>query len=159
MKTAIDRRRFLKGAASTGMLAVAAAAGLLRPSTVLAAWPKSAFESTRVDSALQSLFGTSGTTVTDKISILAPPIAENGAVVNVSMSTSLDNIEGIAILVEKNPNPLATHMKAVKNNIQGYLKTRIKMGKTSNVIAAVKSGGKVYVARREVKVTMGGCGG
>jgi sulfur-oxidizing protein SoxY len=159
MSTNINRRTFLKQAMSTSALAIAAGAGLLQPGTVLAAWPKAAFDANKTDAALNTLFGNSSAAASGDIKILAPPIAENGAVVNVSVSTSMSNIEAIAIMVEKNPNPLATQLKALDGSVQGYLKTRIKMGKTSNVVAVVKSGGKLYSAKQEVKVTLGGCGG
>ena len=125
---------------------------------VMAAWPKGAFEAKSVDSATQSLLGSSSLTGSADISIKAPPIAENGAVVNVAVSTKMANVESISILVEKNGQPLASSFN-LSAATEPFIKTRIKVAKTSNVIAVVKSGGKLYSAGREVKVTIGGCGG
>jgi sulfur-oxidizing protein SoxY len=92
------------------------------------------------------------------ISIKAPDIAENGAVVPVSVTTKLGSLESISILADKNASPLAASFD-LGATAQGYVSTRIKMGKTSTVIAVVKSGGKLYSAKKSVKVTIGGCGG
>ena len=154
----MKRRTFLKGTLASSAVAVAVGAGLLNPRQVLAAWPKSAFEAKNVQDALSGLFGSELTTPSEDIKIKAPDIAENGAVVPVTIETGLANVESIGIIAEKNPTPLIAnfHMAA---NAKGFVSTRIKMGKTSNVIAVVKAGGKVYSARKEVKVTIGGCGG
>jgi len=154
----MKRRTLLKGSLTAGMAGVAAAAGLLTPQMVMAAWPKAAFEAKSVDSATQSLLGSSSLTGSSDISIKAPPIAENGAVVNVAVSTKMANVESISILVEKNGQPLASSFN-LSATTEPFIKTRIKVAKTSNVIAVVKSGGKLYSAGREVKVTIGGCGG
>ena len=92
------------------------------------------------------------------ITIKAPPIAENGAVVNVAVSTNLSNVDSISLLVEKNGSPMAASFNLAPQT-EAFVKTRIKVSKTSSVIAVVKSGGKLYSAGREVKVTIGGCGG
>lgn len=154
----MKRRTLLKGSLTAGMAGIAAAAGLLTPQMVMAAWPKAAFEAKSVDSATQSLLGSSGLTGSNDITIKAPPIAENGAVVNVAVETKMANVESISILVEKNGQPLASSFN-LSAATEPFIKTRIKVAKTSNVIAVVKSGGKLYSAGREVKVTIGGCGG
>ena len=154
----MQRRTFLQGGLATGTVAVALGAGLLSPRTVLAAWPKAAFDSKSVADSLNSLMGTDTSTPSTDISIKAPDIAENGAVVPVTIKTGLGNIESVSILVEKNGQPLAANF-LLGSNAKGFVSSRIKMGKTSNVIAVVKSGGKAYSARKEVKVTIGGCGG
>jgi len=92
------------------------------------------------------------------VKIKAPDIAENGAVVPITVSSTLPDIESISIIAAKNPSPLAASFQ-LSSMSEGYVSTRIKMGKTSNVIAVVKSGGKLYSATQEVKVTIGGCGG
>ena len=104
------------------------------------------------------LLGSADLTASGDISIKAPPIAENGAVVNVAVQSSLPNVESMSLFVEKNNQPLAAsfNLAAVTD---AFVKTRIKVAKTSSVIAVVKSGGKLYSAGREVKVTIGGCGG
>ncbi len=153
----IDRRLFLKGTAAGSVVGVAIGAGLLAPRAVLAAWPKAAFESKKVDGAINALMGAPSTEASDKINIKAPDIAENGAVVPVTVSTDMQ-AESIAIIAEQNPSPLAAAFY-MGPGAQGYVSTRIKMGKTGDVVAVVKSGGKLYANRKGVKVTIGGCGG
>ncbi len=154
----MQRRTFLQGTVAGSAVAVAVGAGLVSPRNVLAAWPQSAFEAKSVQDALTSLFGSDATSPSGDIKIKAPDIAENGAVVPVTVSTSIAGISDISIIVEKNPAPLAANFK-LGANAKGFVATRIKMGKTSNVIAVVKAGGKAYAARKDVKVTIGGCGG
>lgn len=154
----MKRRIFLKGTLATGALGIAAGSGLLVPRAVLAAWAKEAFEAKDINTALNSLLGSSSLTASDKIKIKAPDIAENGAVVPVSISTDLPGVESINIVVEKNPNPLAANF-VLGPGALGEVSTRIKMGKSSSVLAVVKAGGKLYSTGKEVKVTIGGCGG
>ena len=154
----MKRRTFLKGSLAGSAVAVAVGAGLLTPSTVLAAWPAKAFEAKSVDDALTNLVGATGAADSGDISIKAPDIAENGAVVPVTVSTKLGSLESISILADANGSPLAASFN-LGATAQGYVSTRVKMGKTSNVIAVVKSGGKLYSASKSVKVTIGGCGG
>jgi sulfur-oxidizing protein SoxY len=124
----------------------------------MAAWPKDAFTAKGVDNAVKSLLGSSALTASGDISIKAPPIAENGAVVNISVSSTLKNVSSISILVEKNAQPLTSSFN-LSSVTEPFIKTRVKVAKTSSVIAVVKSDGKLYSAGREVKVTIGGCGG
>ena len=154
----MQRRSFLKGTLGASAVAVAVGAGLLSPRAALAAWPKGAFEAKSVADALKDLVGTELTSPSNDITIKAPDIAENGAVVPVTISTAMSGVESIGVFAEKNANPLAANF-ALASNAKGFVSTRIKMGKTANVIAVVKAGGKVYSARKEVKVTIGGCGG
>lgn len=154
----MQRRSFLKGTLAGSAVAVAVGAGLLSPRTVLAAWPKAAFEAKNVEDAMNKLFGSAANTPSGDIKIKAPDIAENGAVVPVSISTSLGKVDSIAVIAEKNGTPLASNFKLGANAIPN-VSTRIKMGKTSDVIAVVKANGKAYSARKNVKVTIGGCGG
>ncbi len=154
----MQRRTFLKGTLAGSAVAVAAGAGLLSPRSVLAAWPKAAFEAKSPDAAMSSLFGSADNTPSGDIKIKAPDIAENGAVVPVSISTSMAGVESIAIIVPKNGTPLAANFKLGKS-AKADVSTRIKMGKTSDVVAVVRAGGKTYTSRKNVKVTIGGCGG
>jgi len=153
----MKRRIFLKGSLATGAIGMAVSTGLLTPRISLAAWAKDAFEATDVNGALAGLFGTSDLTGSDNIKIKAPDIAENGAVVPVSVTTDLV-AESISIIAEKNASPLAASF-ILGADTEGYVSTRIKMGKTSSVIAVVKANGKLYSTGKEVKVTIGGCGG
>ncbi len=153
----MQRRTFMKGTLAASGVAVAVSAGLLSPRAVLAAWPKSAFNAKSAADALSGL-GISTTTPSKDIQIKAPDIAENGAVVPVTVKTSIAGVTSIAILAEKNGSPLTSNFN-LKGSAQGMVATRIKMQKTSAVIAVVKAGGKAYAHRKEVKVTIGGCGG
>ncbi len=154
----MKRRTFLKGSVAAGAVSAAVGAGLLTPRMVLAAWPTAAFEAKSVDSALDALSGNHQLEGSDKISIRAPDIAENGAVVPISVTTSIEGTESISILVEKNAAPMTASF-VLGAGTEGFVSTRIKMGKTSSVITVVKAGGKLYSAGKEVKVTIGGCGG
>lgn len=156
--TSMKRRIFLKGSLATGAAGMAISAGLLTPRMVLAAWPKSAFEAKTVDDAVNGLYGSSTLSGSDKIKIKAPDIAENGAVVPISITTDIAGAESISMIVEKNATPLAASF-VLGTGAEGYVSTRIKMGKTSSVIAVVKAGDKLYSTGKEVKVTIGGCGG
>jgi len=158
MKTDIKRRVFLKGSMAASAVGVAVGAGLLSPSTVMAAWPKEAFGAKTVDDGLKALAGTTSHTESSDIKIKAPDIAENGAVVPVTVDSSIAGAESISIIASNNPAPLAATFN-LGAGAEGYVSTRIKMGKTGDVIAVVKSGGKLYSAKKGVKVTIGGCGG
>jgi len=154
----MQRRTFLQGSLAGGAVAVAVGAGLLSPRSVLAAWPEGAFTAKSVQDAMSGLFGSADNTASSDIKIKAPDIAENGAVVPVSVSTSIGGTSKIALIAEKNGAPLAASFNLGKGT-KGFVSTRIKMGKTSDVIAIVEAGGKRYSARKNVKVTIGGCGG
>lgn len=154
----MKRRVFLKGTLASSAVAVAVGAGLLSPRQVLAAWPKAAFEAKNVNEAMTGIFDTDLAPASDAIKVEAPDIAENGAVVPVTIETSLPNVESISIMAEKNQTPLIANFSMTPRT-GNYVSTRIKMGQTSNVIAIVKADGKIYSARKEVKVTIGGCGG
>ena len=153
----MKRRTLLKGSFAGSILGVAASAGLLTPRMVLAAWPASAFTAKKSDEALTALHGSNSTSESGDITIKAPDIAENGAVVPITVTTSM-KADSITLLVKENPSPLACTY-ALGDTTEGYVSTRIKMGKTSDVIAVVKSGGKLHSATKVVKVTIGGCGG
>jgi sulfur-oxidizing protein SoxY len=148
-------RRALLRAAGAGMLI---AAGLLKPLQALAAeWNKSAFDAKTLADALKSIGATMPIESKD-ILIKAPEIAENGAVVPVEVTSKIPNTQSIAILADKNPFPLIASFDLM-NGTEGFVSTRIKMGQTSQLRAIVKADGKVYSASKEVKVTIGGCGG
>jgi sulfur-oxidizing protein SoxY len=154
----MKRRIFLKGSLATGAVGMAVSTGLLTPRVSLAAWSKAAFEATDVNGGVSALFGSSGMDKSDKIKIKAPDIAENGAVVPVSVTTGIDGVSSISIFADKNATPLTADFQ-LGPGTEGYVSTRIKMGKTANVIAVVKAGDKLYSASKEVKLTIGGCGG
>jgi sulfur-oxidizing protein SoxY len=151
------RRSFLKFAGSVAALAAAGAAGLLRTAESWAAeWNKAGFESKVLADALKSL-GAANPAESKDIVITAPDIAENSALVPVAVTSKLANTQQISIVAEKNPFPLAATFE-ISNGAEGYVRTDLKMGQTSDVWAVVKADGKFYVARTEVKITVGGCG-
>jgi len=152
------RRSLLKLAGGFSALAAAGALGLLRSAETwaAAAWNKSGFESKAISDALKSLGATAAQESRD-IAITAPDIAENGAVVPVAVTSKIAGTQQISIVAEKNPFPLAATFD-VANGGEGYVSTRIKMGQTSEVWAVVKADGKFYTAKKEVKITVGGCG-
>lgn len=155
------RRDVLKTGSGATLLAVLTAAGWLKPGEALAqaqAWNKAAFEAHSLDEAIKALGGGAQAQSKDIAFVSTPDIAENGAVVPIGVSSSIPKTESIAIMIEKNPSPLA----AVFNFPAGTdptVSTRVKMGQSSNVYAFVRADGKLFVASKEIKVTLGGCGG
>lgn len=151
-----NRRDFMK---LTGVFGLLAAAGLLTTREALAqqqAWNKAAFETKSLADTYKVLGGSPAESA--DIAITAPDIAENGAVVPVGVTSKIPNTQAVYILVEKNPNMMAAGF-SIPQGTEPNVATRIKMGQTSNVYAVVKAGDKYYVASKEVKVTLGGCGG
>ncbi len=153
-----QRRTFLTASMAAGTVAVAASAGLLTPATVLAAWPAKAFEAKKIDVAMNAIIGTTNAADSKDIVVEAPDIAENGAVVSVTVKSKIPNTESITLFVPVNSFPLSASYN-IAANTDGFVTTRIKMAKTSDVFAYVKAGGKTYKAKKAVKVTLGGCGG
>jgi len=147
----LSRRLFLGGS-------VALAALLAMPRPLRAAWPAKAFASDAASGAMNELFGTDQATPSSAISLDAPEIAENGAVVPITVETSLENVQSVSIVVEKNPRPLAISFD-IPPGTQPNVACRIKMGQTSPVTAVVKTDSGLFSASKEVKVTIGGCGG
>lgn len=152
-----ERRRVLKGAGASGALAVALAAGLLKPERVLAAWPKDAFEAKSAADALKSL-GASNAADSKDVVIEAPQIAENGLVVPIEVSSNVPGTRSMVVLVENNPFPLAGQFE-FKEGAVPFVKLNVKMAETSHIRVVAEAGGKHYVATKEIKVTIGGCGG
>ena len=147
----MQRRGLLQGA---GALLLAA---LLKPVAALAAWNKAAFSSKTSADALKSL-GTPGAEASSGIVIEAPQIAENGAVVPVEITSNVPGTTSIAVLVDKNPYPLVGKFDFMEGALP-YVKVNLKMGETSDVRVVATAGGKHYQATKEIKVTIGGCGG
>jgi len=152
MKT---RRDMLTGSAK--VLALMASAGLL-PQTALANWTAAAFDAKTLADAVKALGGNAPVASGD-VTITGPDIAENGAVVPVGVSTNLPGVKRLAVLVEKNPSALAAVFD-VTDAVDANFNTRVKMGQSSNVMAvAMMADGRVLFAQKEIKVTLGGCGG
>ncbi|MFW2374480.1 MAG: thiosulfate oxidation carrier protein SoxY [Gammaproteobacteria bacterium] len=152
------RRSFLKKSATAGAVGVAVSAGLISPRAVLAAWPKAAFEAKDLNAAMTAAIGSANTTESGDIKLKAPDIAENGAVVPIEIKSKIAGTESISLYVAENATPLAASFE-LSDITEGFVVTRIKMGKTSDVIVVVKAGGKLYSTKKQVKVTIGGCGG
>jgi sulfur-oxidizing protein SoxY len=147
------QRREIVQAGSLGT--VLAGLGLLTPA---AAWARNdaAFTAKSLADAVKALGGT--VTESKDVVITSPDIAENGAVVPVSVTSNLPKTQEIYILVEKNLNPLSAGF-TIPEGTEAFVQTRLKMGQSTNVVAVVKADGKFYSATKETKVTLGGCGG
>lgn len=155
----MKRRQFVNQSGA-GVLALAAAGGWL-PAVSYAqvqGWNKPAFDSKSMADAIKGLGGTSEATESKDIVLTAPEIAENGNVVRIGASTSLPGVSQIAFVVEKNPSALAAAFD-VPAGTDANFSTNVKMGQSSNVYAIAKVGDKFIYAVKEVKVTLGGCGG
>lgn len=138
--------------------AAAFAAGLVLPLRALAAgWNKEAFQSKTAADALRSI-GASSSAESKDILIEAPQIAENGAVVPIEITSNLPNTKSIALVIDKNPFPLAARFDFAEGAVP-YVKVNVKIGESSFVRVVAEAGGRYYAASREVKVTIGGCGG
>ena len=145
------RRVLLQGAG-------ALVAGLLTPLAALAAaWNKEAFGAKTTADALRSI-GASGATPSGDLIIEAPEIAENGAVVPIEVTSQVAGTRSIAVVIDKNPFPLVAKFDFMEGALP-FVKVNVKMGETSDVRAIAEANGKHYSATKNIKVTIGGCGG
>ena len=156
------RRMILKGAAVCGVAGLGLAELPLLLAEAQAAdakgWPAGAFKLQNDEAGvLKALYGKTAT-VSDKINLDAPEIAENGAVVPIAVKSSLPKVTAMAIMVLNNPNTLTAAYR-IPEGTEAMVANRLKMAKTSKVVAVVELDGKLYTASKEVKVTVGGCGG
>ena len=153
------RRLILQGAVSVALVGLGDLPFGLAPALAAAndKYPEDAFKQKSDADAIKSLYGKTAEP-SDKVKLDAPEIAENGAVVPISVSSTLPDVASISILVAENPNALAASYKIPAGTLPSVA-NRIKMQQTSNVIAIVEAGGKLFSATKEVKVTVGGCGG
>jgi sulfur-oxidizing protein SoxY len=138
-------------------IGAALAAGLWLPLRALAAWNKEAFQSSTAAGALKGL-GVAASTESQEILIEAPQIAENGAVVPIEVTSNLAGTRSIALVIDKNPFPLAAKFDFAEGALP-YVKVNLKLGESSFVRVIAEAGGRHYTAAKEVKVTIGGCGG
>src|SRR5690349_3245306 len=146
----VVRRLLLQGA---GVLA----AGLLAPLSALAAWNKEAFGAKNAADALRGI-GASGATPSSEVVLEAPEIAENGAVVPIEITSRVPGTRSIAVVIDKNPFPLVAKFDFLEGAVP-FVKVNVKMGETSDVRAIAEANGKHYQATKNIKVTIGGCGG
>ena len=153
------RRLILQGAGSVALVGLGSIPLGFTPALAAAndKYPEDAFKQKSEADAIKSLYGKTAEP-SDKVKLDAPEIAENGSVVPISVSTTLADVTSISFLVSENPNALAASYKIPAGTVPSVA-NRLKMAKTSNVIAIVEAGGKLYSATKEVKVTVGGCGG
>ena len=142
----------------TGIVSIAASSALLIPGRLLAIWNKEAFRAKDMKSANAALGDTKAAIETDKIFIDANDVAENAAVVPIKISTDIENAESIRLYVEKNPIPLIATFQLTQYT-DNFFFIRIRMSETSDVIAMVKAGDDLYMTKKKIKVTAGGCGG
>ena len=152
-----SRRVVLKGAGASGALAVALAAGLLKPGSAFAAWNKGAFEAKTTADAMKAL-GVTGAAESKDIQIRAPEIAENGAVVPIDITSTIPGTTSISVFIDKNPFPY-TGTFDVSQGALPFVHLRVKIGESSPVRVVVAADGKYFTTAKEVKVTIGGCGG
>ena len=151
------RRMMLKSGGA--LLAALGVAGWFRPAAAAGeAWNKDAFEAHAFADARQALGAHESAQSLDIAFVQTPEIAENGAVVPIGVTSRIPHTDSIAILIEKNPSPLAAVFD-IPAGTEPAISTRVKMAQTSNVYAFVRADGKYYVAAKEIKVTLGGCGG
>jgi sulfur-oxidizing protein SoxY len=155
----VTRRLIIKGVGAVALIGIGHK--LLGPWPALAAandkYPEDAFKQKGAPDAIKALYGKDHEP-SDKIKLDAPEIAENGGVVPIAVTTTLENVASIAFVVSENPSGLAAIYKFPAGTVPAVA-NRLKMAKTSNVIVLVEAGGKLYSATKEVKVTVGGCGG
>ena len=151
-----SRRAVVKAAAALGVLAAFGAA-LLRPRPALAARNQSAFEAKSAADAMKAL-GITNAEESKDIVIRAPDIAENGAVVPIDVTSNIPGTTSISVFIEKNPFPYTGTFDFAAGSVP-FVHLRAKMGETSPVRVVAAAGGKDYTTAKEVKVTIGGCGG
>ena len=153
------RRLILKGAGAVTLTGIGIISFSMASAFAAAndKYPEDAFKQKGAADAIKSLYGRTAEP-SDKIKLDAPEIAENGAVVPISVSTTLTEVTSISFLASENPNALAAVYRIPPGTLPSVA-NRLKMAKTSNVIVIVEAGGKLYSAIKEVKVTVGGCGG
>jgi sulfur-oxidizing protein SoxY len=154
----MKRRSFLKSTLVASATGAAVTAGILSPNTVFAAAHGNDLTKAKSVDEVLKMIGAEGAETSDKIKIKAPEIAENGAVVPVGITSEIPGTTEIISLTAANPTPFAARYIMGEGAVPA-VKSRFKMGKTTDVVAVVKAGGKYYTAKTNVKVTKGGCGG
>lgn len=154
----VSRRQVVKAGGATALYAALASIGFFQANPAMAAaWKKDWFDAKSMPEALKAM-GVSNPPNSNDIAITSPDIAENGAVVPVGIASKIPKTEMSALLVEKNPNMLAGFYEFTSDAVAD-VSMRVKMGQSSDVIAIVKADGKFFMAKKEIKVTLGGCGG
>jgi len=156
----MERREFMRksrGAAALGLAAAAGLAPVVAGAQNAPGWNQAAFDSKTLNDAIKAMGGSAPTESKDLV-LQAPEIAENGAVVRIGAQSNIPGTTQVAFVVEKNPAALAAVFN-IPAGTDASVSTNVKMGQSSNVYAVAKAGDKFFYAVKEVKVTLGGCGG
>jgi sulfur-oxidizing protein SoxY len=153
----MNRRDVLKAGGGAAVYTALASMGFFAANPAMAAWKKEWFETKSIADTLKAM-GISATSESADVSITSPDIAENGAVVPVGVASKLPKTEMMAVMIEKNPSMLAG-LYEFTASADPDVSMRVKMGQSSDVYALVKADGKFFMAKKEIKVTLGGCGG
>ncbi len=149
-----NKRRFIRNSTIFTLLTY-----FISFENIFASWPEELFNSRKADELIKLISSNNKISSSDKIHIKAPEIAENGAVVPITVSSDIDNVTQISILVDNNPSPLTSSFD-INPKLEAYVSTRVKMAKSSNIIAILTTKEDGYFsAMRSIKVTIGGCGG
>lgn len=154
-----SRRKFIKSVLSLGAYGLAMASGLVHSALANSVWPKENFKSGTYDETLTRLFKNVEFIDSHKIKLRRlPRVAENGAIVPIKVISSLNNVNKISIMVEKNPTPLIAEFY-LSATVEPRVSARIKMAETCDVVVIVEAEGKYYRKSKKVTVAVGGCGG
>ena len=154
----ISRRSVIKAGGGAALYSALASMGFFQSNPAMAAaWKKDWFDTKNIPDTLK-VMGIASAPSSADIVITSPDIAENGAVVPVGVASKIAKTEMIAVLIEKNPAMMAGFYEFTADALPD-VSMRVKMGQSSDVIAIVKADGKFFMAKKEVKVTLGGCGG
>ena len=153
----VERRDVLKVGGGAAVYSALASMGFFAANPAMASWNKDWFATKSIADTLKAM-GVGYTTESSEINITSHDIAENGAVVPVGVASNLPQTQMVAVMVEKNPAMMAGFFEFTDNAVPD-VSMRVKMGQSSDVYALVKADGKFYMAKKEIKVTLGGCGG
>ena len=151
-----SRRRFLKNAFSVLCVGLVAKFGLVFPRVAQATWPEQAFHAKKLSEVLLNLFQQTETTKTKRIHLKIPGIAQDGAVVPMTITSTLKQIDRIVIFVAQNPIPLIADFE-LSPSMEVFVRTRIRMADTGHVTVIARANGKLYSTQKQVTVTVGGC--
>ena len=151
-----SRRRFLKSAFSVLCLGLVAKFGLIFPRAAQATWPEKAFHAKKLSEVLLNLFQQTETTKTKRIRLKIPGIAQDGAFVPVTVTSTLKQVDRLVIFVAQNPVPLIADFE-LSPSMEVFVRTRIRMADTGHVIVVARADGKLYSTEKQVSVTVGGC--
>lgn len=154
----MKRRSFIKTAVVASITGTVVTSGLIKSETVMAAAHKKDFTKAKSLEEIMEMMGATDAAESAFIKIKSPEIAENGAVVPVGITSEIEGTTEIVAIVSNNPMPFAASY-SIGTKAKASVKSRFKMAKTTDVVAVVKADDKFYMAKSNIKVTKGGCGG